>query len=72
MDKYTIENKLKFVCYSLIGIFLFFVPISILGKTTIPLDHIVSYILKIPYFKEMWNNFGNNRSNIAILQKELE
>lgn len=54
MDKYTIENKLKFVCYSLIGIFLFFVPISILGKTTIPLDHIVSYILKIPYFKEIY------------------
>lgn len=54
MDKYTIENKLKFVCYSLIGIFLFFVPISILGKTTIPLDHIVSYILKIPYFREIY------------------
>ncbi|MCI5725357.1 YjiH family protein [Fusobacterium sp.] len=54
MDKYTIENKLKFVCYSLIGIFLFFVPISILGKTTIPLDHIVSYILKIQYFKEIY------------------
>lgn len=54
MDKYTIENKLKFVCYSLIGIFLFFIPISILGKTTIPLDHIVSYILKIPYFREIY------------------
>lgn len=54
MDKYTIENKLKFVCYSLIGIFLFFIPISILGKTTIPLDHIVSYILKIQYFKEIY------------------
>lgn len=54
MNKYPLENKLKFIGYSLIGIFLFFVPISILGKQTIPLDHIVSFILKIPYFKEVY------------------
>ncbi len=34
----------KLAIYSLIGIFFFFVPIAVAGKTTIPLDHIVSWI----------------------------
>lgn len=53
-NKNSIANVLKFIVYSLLGIFLFFVPITLLGKSTIPLDHIVSYILKIPYFREVY------------------
>ncbi|WP_035287428.1 YjiH family protein [Brevibacillus massiliensis] len=41
---YSAVNTLKFVCLSLIGIFMFFIPISINGKSSIPLDHIVTWI----------------------------
>ncbi|GAA4360103.1 YjiH family protein [Paeniglutamicibacter cryotolerans] len=34
----------RFFVYSLIGIFMFFIPINIGGKETIPLDHLVSAI----------------------------
>ncbi|QUX96139.1 histidine transporter [Marinomonas sp. CT5] len=34
----------KLIAYSCIGIFVFFVPITIGGKETIPLDHIVSWL----------------------------
>ncbi|MDO4690567.1 MAG: YjiH family protein [Fusobacterium sp.] len=55
MDKKnSMSNILKFVLYSLLGIFLFFVPIKFLGKSTIPLDHIVTYILKIPHFRAVY------------------
>ena len=36
----------KFVCYSLFGLFMFFCPLSLWGKTTIPVDHIISYITR--------------------------
>ena len=44
----------KFILCSLFGIFMFFVPISIEGKSSIPLDHIVSWILQIPYYRETY------------------
>lgn len=44
----------RFIIYSLIGIFMFFVPIDLLGKKTIPLDHIVTLMLKIPYFTKVY------------------
>lgn len=49
------KNIMKFVVYSLIGIFMFFIPISIYGKSSIPLDHIVSWIRNtipglVPYY----------------------
>lgn len=34
----------KFIVYSLIGIFMFFVPIEVGGKSTIPIDHLVTGI----------------------------
>lgn len=48
-------NILKFVIFSAIGIFMFFIPISINGTSSIMLDHIVTYIQKsvpsvIPYY----------------------
>lgn len=52
--KFSTIDVLKFIFYSIIGIFLFFIPITIGGKTTIPLDHIVTYILKISYFRQVY------------------
>ncbi len=45
-DYKNLKNTLKFIFYSAIGIIMFFVPITIHEKTTIPLDHIVKFILK--------------------------
>ncbi len=44
------QATLKFLSFSLLGIFMFFVSIKIGEKTTIPIDHIVKAILKIPNF----------------------
>ena len=35
---------LKFLLYSLFGIFMFFFPLEIGGKSTIPVDHIIMFI----------------------------
>lgn len=35
---------LKFLLYSLFGIFMFFFPLEIGGKSTIPVDHIITFI----------------------------
>ncbi|MGB8002487.1 MAG: YjiH family protein [Anaerobacillus sp.] len=48
-------NLLKFFGFSLIGIFTFFIPITLNGTTSIPLDHIVTYLLStfagsVPYY----------------------
>ncbi|MEW9093580.1 MAG: hypothetical protein AB2417_00750 [Clostridiaceae bacterium] len=46
---------LKFILFSLIGIFMFFIPISINGVSTIPLDHIVTDIKEnYPYFTSIY------------------
>ncbi len=42
---------LKFLFLSLIGIFVFFVPITVSGKKTIPLDHIIVFFRH--YFPEL-------------------
>ncbi len=42
--KQTNGALLKLILFSLVGIFMFFVPISISGKSTIPLDHVVSFL----------------------------
>ncbi|WP_270259765.1 YjiH family protein [Kocuria marina] len=48
-------DVLRFVLYSAIGIFMFFVPITLGGKSTIPLDHIVTWLrdhltAAVPYY----------------------
>lgn len=43
-------NTFKFFFYSLIGVFMFFGSITLAGKTTIPVAHIVNVIKKIPHF----------------------
>ena len=37
-------NPIKFLAYSLFGVFMFFCPITIGGRSTIPVDHIIVYI----------------------------
>ena len=32
--------------YSLFGLFMFFFPLNLWGRTTIPVDHIISYITR--------------------------
>ena len=45
---------LKFIIFSAIGIFIFFIPVEIRGKSTIPLDHIVSGIRGFPQIALTW------------------
>ncbi|WP_124059062.1 YjiH family protein [Vaginisenegalia massiliensis] len=44
----------RFICYSLIGIFMFFIPIKIGELDSIPLDHLVGWVLKIPSFDRIY------------------
>jgi len=41
---YRPVNALKFIVFSLIGIFMFFVPVTVGNTSSIPLDHLVSWI----------------------------
>lgn len=43
----TGANIFKFLVYSAIGIFMFFVSITINGKTTIPIDHLVTFVKEV-------------------------
>lgn len=42
--KAKFPDVLRFLVYSLIGIFFFFVPVALNGKSTIPLDHLVTWV----------------------------
>lgn len=52
------ENRSKsltrFIVCSLFGIFMFFIPINFMGKSSIPLDHVVTLIQKIPFYKSVY------------------
>jgi len=48
------SNIAKFVILNLIGIFMFFITITVGGKESIPVDHIVTYIRKIPMFETVY------------------
>lgn len=41
---HTIPNIIKFLLFSSIGIFMFFIPIEWNGKSSIPLDHFVTWV----------------------------
>ncbi|CCQ97545.1 Membrane protein [[Clostridium] ultunense Esp] len=53
--KYDGIKVFKFILYAAIGVFMFFVPITVNGKSSIPLDHIVSYIQTIPYYGPIYS-----------------
>ncbi|MGK7377017.1 YjiH family protein [Planococcus sp. 1R117A] len=44
LNIYSIRNAFKFFFFSVIGIFMFFIPIELNGKSSIPLDHLVTWI----------------------------
>lgn len=51
----TFKNKVKFFLFSSIGLFMFFVPVTIDGKSSIMLDHFVTAIqafipAAVPYY----------------------
>ncbi|MBU5485554.1 YjiH family protein [Clostridium sp. MSJ-11] len=50
----TGNNAFKLLVYSAIGVFMFFIPITIGKNTTIPIDHIVNIIRKIPYYNQIY------------------
>ena len=57
------KNIFKFIVFSAIGIFMFFIPISINGQSSIPLDHITTFIRNglpsvIPYYVLLIIIFG--------------
>ncbi len=43
-DNYSLTTKLKFFVFSFIGVLVFFIPVNILGKSTILLDHMVTFV----------------------------
>lgn len=53
--KYDGAKILKFILYSAIGIFMFFVPITVNGKSSIPLDHIVNFFKGLTYFGPVYS-----------------
>lgn len=53
--KYDGIKIFKFILYAAVGIFMFFVPITVNGKSSIPLDHIVNYIKALPYFGPVYS-----------------
>jgi nucleoside recognition membrane protein YjiH len=41
---YSLRNIFKFIFFSAIGIFMFFIPIELGGRSSIPLDHLVTWM----------------------------
>lgn len=54
---YNAKDLGFFTLYSLIGIFMFFVPITINGTSTIPLDHMVTALKAIPHYNLVFGLF---------------
>lgn len=57
------QSMIKFFLFSAIGIFMFFVPIAVGGKSSIPLDHLVTWInttfsAAVPYYAFIVILFG--------------
>ena len=55
--KYDKSVYLKFVVLSFIGIFMLFIPIKIGDVKSIPIDHLVSFIRKIPFVDPYYGIF---------------
>lgn len=47
MEKQQQYSPLKFLFFSAIGIFMFFIPITFMGKNSIPVDHVITLIRSI-------------------------
>ncbi|MDU7114587.1 MAG: YjiH family protein [Peptoniphilus harei] len=55
--KFNSSDIALFIFYSLFGIFMFFVPITIAGTKSIPIDHITSLVKKIPNYNLVFGVF---------------
>ena len=49
----NVMNYVKFICFSVFGVILFFTPVTIKDKSSIPLDHLITYL------KAVQPNWGN-------------
>ena len=47
--KYNKSSYFKFIIFSVVGVFMFFISININGVKSIPIDHLVSFIRNIPF-----------------------
>lgn len=47
---YSSHDVFMFILFALFGIFMFFVPITLGGKNTIPIDHITNLVKSIPNY----------------------
>lgn len=47
-------SPFKFLCFSAVGIFMFFIPMTFMGKNSIPVDHVISLIRKIPHLGPLY------------------
>ena len=55
--KFNSTDIALFIFYSLFGIFMFFVPITIGGAKSIPIDHITSLVKKLPNYNLVFGVF---------------
>ena len=55
--KFNSKDIGLFIFYSLFGIFMFFVPITIGGAKSIPIDHITSLVKKLPNYNLVFGVF---------------
>lgn len=57
-SSYGFMNYLKFLVFSALGVVLFFTPVTINGASSIPLDHLITYINQVvPKFGEILTLF---------------
>lgn len=55
--KYNTTDIVVFILYALFGIFMFFIPVNLMGSNTIPIDHITNLVKKIPYYNLVFGVF---------------
>lgn len=55
--KFNSTDIALFIFYSLFGIFMFFVPITIAGAKSIPIDHITTLVKKLPNYNLVFGVF---------------
>lgn len=54
---YPVSDWLRFIFYAALGIFMFFIPITIGGSSTIPIDHLTGLVKTIPNYAYVYGSF---------------
>lgn len=47
-------SPFNFLFFNAVGIFMFFIPVTFMGKNSIPIDHVITMIGKIPYLGPLY------------------